>query len=79
MEDRYEREINTLRLENESLRKSLVLLENQKHEEMSILKQRYLMVPEERQEEIRKSYQNDITKTLMDLDTANLFLNEKER
>ncbi len=51
------------------------MIENQKHQEMAILKQRYLQMPEERQEEIRKSYQNDITKALMDLDTANLLLN----
>ena len=77
IEDRYEREITTLRLENESLKKNLVLIENQKHQELAILKQRYLLMPGERQEEIRKSYQNDITKALMDLDTANLLLNEK--
>ena len=66
-----------MRLENESLKKNLVLIENQKHQEMAILKQRYLLMPEERQEEIRKSYHNDITKALMNLDTANLLLNEK--
>lgn len=42
---------------------------------MTLLKQRYLVMPEERQEEIRKMYETDIRKALMDLETAHILLN----
>ncbi len=43
------------------------------------MKQRYTGLPEEMEDEIRKTYENDITKALMEVENVHLILGEKER